>query len=148
MLRKLEISLPFLCTEPPGQCIRTPADVQKYVAEMENFPIESFAVLGLNVKNHLIAKPYITSGLTDGALISPREVCYWAIAMRAMALIIVHNHPSGNPEPSSTDVTITKQLLRACQLLDISMLDHIVIGRDGYSSMRESGLVDFSGNKS
>lgn len=109
--------------------------------------IEKFWVCCLNRKNRLLKAVEITSGTATCSLAHPREVFRAAIREGASAVICVHNHPSGDPAPSSADIQVTRQLREAAKALDISLLDHIVIGRaecdtfgKGYYSFREAGL--------
>jgi len=112
---------------------------------------EAFWVLLLDTKNRLIRQPVeISKGLLDASLVHPREVFREAIRSSCAAVILAHNHPSGDPSPSSEDIRITKQLVGAGQVVDIHVLDHVILGRstDGkeedYISLCESGLVNFS----
>lgn len=109
---------------------------------------EGFWVLCLHRKNRLKMLSKVTSGTATASLAHPREVFRLAVLSGACALICVHNHPSGDPSPSSADVQLTRKLRDAAETLDISLLDHVVIGRvgadplgRGYYSFREAGLV-------
>ena len=92
----------------------------------------------------------MTKGLLDASLVHPREVFQEAIRSACAAMVLVHNHPSGDPTPSAEDLRITKQLVAAGKIVDIRVLDHVVIGRPGagrdrdFVSMRESSIVEFS----
>ena len=131
---------------------RTPADVAALCAEIGQFSQEAFIVIDLNAKNNVIDKRLITLGLLDASLVHPREVFRGAIVNNAAAVVVVHNHPSGDPTPSAEDVRITRQLVEAGRILSIRVLDHVVIGRPdaigpgsvGFLSLRESGLVTFA----
>ncbi len=131
--------------------VRSPADVALLMREsVRPLEREVFWVLLLNAKNRLKMRPTIVSqGLLDASLVHPREVFQIAIRSGAAAVILVHNHPSGDPTPSAEDVRVTRQLAEAGAVVDIKVLDHIVIGKgggalpDAYVSMRESGLVTF-----
>ena len=101
--------------------------------------VESFQVLLLNVRKKLIRTEKISQGLLDTILVHPREVFRAAIAANAAGLVLVHNHPSGDPTPSEADIKVTRDLIRAGQLLKIEVLDHIVIGRPGFQSLRALG---------
>lgn len=98
---------------------------------------ERFAVLCLDVKNTLIAARVVTIGLATETLAHPREVFREVIKQGATRLIIAHNHPSGNVEPSPEDHQLTERLLQSAQILGIPLLDHIILGRDNFSSMRQ-----------
>ncbi|MBV5257707.1 JAB domain-containing protein [Synechococcus moorigangaii CMS01] len=97
---------------------------------------ERFAVLCLDVKNTLIATKVITIGLATETLAHPREIFREVIKHGATRLIIAHNHPSGNIEPSPEDLQLTERLLQSAQILGIPLLDHIILGRDNFSSLR------------
>ncbi|NTV30763.1 DNA repair protein RadC [candidate division WWE3 bacterium] len=91
----------------------------------------------LNARNELIKKKIITIGTLDASLIHPREIFSYALSFHAARIIIVHNHPSGNPEPSREDIIITKQLIKAGRLLGIELIDHVILGSNKYFSFRE-----------
>jgi DNA repair protein RadC len=102
---------------------------------------EMFYGLFLNNRHRVVEFAQISSGTIDGAAVYPREVVKQALAANAAAVIFAHNHPSGNPEPSQADVTITKRLKEALALLDIRVLDHIVVGHARCISLAERGLI-------
>jgi DNA repair protein RadC len=107
--------------------------------------VESFQVLLLNVRKRLIRAEKISQGLLDTILVHPREVFRAAIAANAAGVVLVHNHPSGDPTPSEADIKVTRDLIRAGQLLKIEVVDHVIIGRataeraKDFSSLRELG---------
>jgi DNA repair protein RadC len=107
--------------------------------------VESFQVLLLNVRKKLIRAEEISHGLLDTILVHPREVFRAAIAANAAGIVLIHNHPSGDPAPSDADIKVTRDLIRAGQLLKIEVIDHVIIGRatseraKDYSSLRELG---------
>jgi DNA repair protein RadC len=107
--------------------------------------VETFQVVLLNTRHRLIRVETISQGTLDTILVHPREVFKAAIAANAAALVLAHNHPSGDPAPSEADIKVTRDLIRAGQLLKIDVLDHIIIGRatrerpKDYSSLRELG---------
>jgi DNA repair protein RadC len=106
---------------------------------------ETFQVLLLNTRRRLIQQAKISDGTLDTLLVHPREVFKPAIAANAAALVLVHNHPSGDPTPSEADIKVTRDLIRAGQLLKIEVLDHIILGHRSeerpkdYVSLRELG---------
>jgi DNA repair protein RadC len=102
---------------------------------------EEFHVVLLDQKHHLIKTSQITVGLSDKSLVHPREVFKPAIQESASALILVHNHPSGDPTPSQEDRTITKELKSAADLLGLRLLDHIILGKDRVLSMAEEKIL-------
>ncbi len=107
--------------------------------------VETLQVLLLNTRRKLIRVEEISDGTLDTILVHPREVFKYAIAANAAAIVLAHNHPSGDPTPSEADVKVTRDLIRAGQLLKIDVIDHIIIGRatteraKDYSSLRELG---------
>jgi len=107
--------------------------------------VETFQVVLLNTRHRLIRVETISQGTLDTILVHPREVFKAAIAANAAALVLAHNHPSGDPAPSEADIKVTRDLIRAGQLLKIDVLDHVIIGRatseraKDYSSLRELG---------
>jgi DNA repair protein RadC len=107
--------------------------------------VETLQVLLLNTRKRLIRVDDITNGTLDTLLVHPREVFRAAIAANAASIVLVHNHPSGDPSPSEADIRVTRDLIRAGQLLKIEVVDHIIIGRAStdrakdYSSLRELG---------
>src|SRR5262249_22470583 len=92
-------------------------------------PVESFQVVLLNTRRRLIRVEQISQGTLDTLLVHPREVFKAAIAANAAAIVVAHNHPSGDPTPSEADIKVTRDLIRAGQLLKIDVLDHVIIGR-------------------
>jgi len=107
--------------------------------------VETLQVLSLNTRRKLIRIDEVTDGTLDTLLVHPREVFKTAIAANAAAIVLAHNHPSGDPTPSEADIKVTRDLIRAGQLLHIEVLDHIIIGRatpersKDYASLRELG---------
>lgn len=119
--------------------------LQPIATELE---IEKFWMIALNRKNHLIRISELTSGTASASLIHPREAYREAIRLGASAVIFAHNHPSGDPAPSSADIRVTHQLRDASRILDIDLLDHVIIGQIrkdpkglGFFSFSESGLI-------
>ena len=107
--------------------------------------VEEFQVLLLNTRKRLIRVDVISQGTLDTILVHPREVFRAAIAGNAASIILVHNHPSGDPSPSEADIKVTRDLIRAGQLLKIEVVDHVIIGRatdqrsKDYASLKELG---------
>ena len=101
---------------------------------------EHFLVIHLNTKNRVLAIETISVGTLDSSLVHPREVFRTAIKNSSASLILVHNHPSGEPYPSNEDLNITRRLKESGELLGIPILDHIIIGGNKYISLREEGL--------
>ena len=124
----------------------TPERVADLLRESNRtFQVESFQVVLLNTRRKLVRVEVISQGTLDTILVHPREVFKPAITANAAAIILVHNHPSGDPSPSEADIKVTRDLIRAGQLLKIEVLDHVILGRattdrpKDYVSLRELG---------
>lgn len=109
--------------------------------DMAHLTIERVRCLFLNVQNRLIADEIQSEGSLDEAAIHPREVIRRALDLGAAAIILVHNHPSGSPEPSRADIQITNRIAEAGRLLGITVHDHVIIGRQGHVSLKAKGLI-------
>ncbi len=109
--------------------------------DMAHLTVERVRVLYLDTKNRLIRDEHVSDGSIDEAAIHPREVIRRALDLGAAAIIIVHNHPSGSPEPSRADIQITNRIAEAGRLLGISVHDHVIIGREGHVSLKAKGLI-------
>lgn len=105
--------------------------------KMANLPQEHFLALYLDAKHKVIAEQTITKGILDAALIHPREVFHGAVKHLASAVIVVHNHPSGDPEPSAEDLEVTKRLVKTGEVMGIPLLDHMIIGKGKWWSWKE-----------
>ncbi len=103
--------------------------------------IEQFRLLFLDSKNRLIADEVHATGTIDETPVYPREVAKRALEHRAAALIVVHNHPSGDPTPSKADIAITREIAAALKALDIALHDHLILGRGKHTSFRSQGLL-------
>jgi DNA repair protein RadC len=125
-----------------GAPVRSPRDVvEVFGPRLEDLPVEEFHVAVLDSQHRLERDITVTRGILNSSLVHPREVFREAIAERAAAVILVHNHPSGDPTPSADDRQVTEQLVAAGRLLDIPVHDHIIIGRGRYTSFAEAGLL-------
>jgi DNA repair protein RadC len=102
---------------------------------------EQFRVLFLDKRNHLIADEVHQRGTIDHTPVYPRELVKRAIELDASAILIAHNHPSGDPTPSHADIEMTKAIIGACQTLGIIVHDHVVIGKHGHASFKALGLM-------
>ncbi|WCF05938.1 DNA repair protein RadC [Paenibacillus thiaminolyticus] len=128
--------------EAPLRSISKPEDVyQTVAADMSALDKEHFVIILLDSKNRIISIETISVGTLNSAIVHPREVFKPAITKGAASIICVHNHPSGDPTPSPEDICLTEILIDAGKIIDIDVLDHIVIGTEGYISLREQGLV-------
>jgi DNA repair protein RadC len=123
--------------------VRTPRDVYERMRfTMRDLPHEEFHVLLLNTQNEILRDLQVTRGTLDASLVHPREVFRAAIAEAAAGVILVHNHPSGDPTPSAEDRVVTRQLRDAGRLVGIEVLDHVIVGEGRYVSFVEAGLLD------
>jgi len=107
-------------------------------ADMEQLDREQVWILMLNVRNHLIHREVISVGSLDTSIVHPREIFKNCIKRSAAAVIIAHNHPSGDAAPSDDDIRMTKRIIEAGKIVGITVLDHVIIGRGEYISLRES----------
>ncbi|WP_413060320.1 RadC family protein [Sphingomonas carotinifaciens] len=110
-------------------------------ADMAHHGVERFRVLHLNTKNMLIRDEVMSKGSIDQAAVHVREVIRRAIDLNSSALILVHNHPSGDPSPSSADIEVTRNIAEAGRRLGIAVHDHLIIGTRGHVSLRSQGLI-------
>jgi DNA repair protein RadC len=108
---------------------------------MAHEPREQFRVLFLDVKNQLIADEVLNEGTVDRAPVYPREIARRALEVSAAAVILVHNHPSGDPKPSGADIAITREIVAAAEAVSVKVHDHLIVGRDGVSSFKSLGLL-------
>ncbi|TWH45161.1 DNA repair protein RadC [Sporomusa sp. KB1] len=121
--------------------IRGPQDVFERVIDMQHLPVEQFHVLYLNTKNGVIAEETVSQGTLNAALVGPRELFRRAVRLMTAIVILVHNHPSGDPTPSREDIALTKELAAAGDILGIAVADHLIIGKGRYVSFKEKGLL-------
>ncbi|HAD84808.1 MAG TPA: hypothetical protein DCG71_08210 [Brevundimonas sp.] len=108
---------------------------------LQHEPREQFRVLYLDKKNQLILDEIQNRGTVDHAPVYPREVVRRALELSASAMIIVHNHPSGDPTPSRADIDMTKQVIEAARALSLTVHDHLIVGREGVASFKQLGLM-------
>jgi DNA repair protein RadC len=121
--------------------VRSPADLANLlIPEMAYLEQEHLRVVLLNTKNQVLAAPEVYVGSLNTSVVRVAELFREAIRQNAAAVIVVHNHPSGDPTPSNEDVQVTRQIAEAGELLDIEVLDHLVIGHQRYISLKERGL--------
>jgi DNA repair protein RadC len=138
----LELGRRMLLAAPEDRfAVRSPADVaQLLMAEMAHLEQEHFRVLYLDTRNRLLGSETVYVGSLNASHIRVGEVFRDAVKRNCAAIIVVHNHPSGDPTPSPEDVEVTRQLVAAGNLLDIEVLDHLIIGQQRFVSLRERGL--------
>lgn len=122
--------------------IRSPADIfSLFGRRMGDLAVEEFRLLSLDTQNRIRQDRLITRGILNGSLVHPREVFRAAITDAAAGIVVIHNHPSGDPTPSDDDRAVTKQLADAGKLLNIPLYDHVVVGADSYFSFAEANLL-------
>jgi DNA repair protein RadC len=122
-------------------CVRSPEDVSTLVMEeMRYLDREQFRIVLLDAKNHILGVRIVSVGSLSSSIVHPREIFKEAIARSSAAIILVHNHPSGDPTPSQEDLEVTRRLVEAGRLLGIEVLDHIVVGDNRYVSFKEKGI--------
>lgn len=123
--------------------ISTPEDVVALCwPQMRGESREHFWALTLSTKNHLLRTVEVSVGSLNASIVHPRELFREAVAASAASIVVVHNHPSGDPTPSGADIQLTRRLIKAGDVMGIEVLDHVIIGDDGeHASMRELGLM-------
>ena len=123
-----------------GPAFRCASDVSEALSdELLGLDREQFVCCHLDVKNRLLSRELVSIGHLSSALVHPREVFKPAVALSAAAVIVAHNHPSGNPRPSGDDLELTARLDRCGELLGVALLDHLVVGDKEVTSIREYG---------
>jgi DNA repair protein RadC len=129
-------------TRPSAPVLRSPADGARHLlARYAGRPVETFGILALDVRHRLKREVVISVGCLTSSLVHPREVFQEAIASRAAAIVLFHNHPSGDPEPSAEDVALTRRLAAAGTLMGVEVLDHLVLGAGRWVSLKERGIL-------
>ena len=122
--------------------IREPEDVVRlFAARLRDLQVEEFHLLALDSQSQVLRDLLITRGLLNSSLVHPREVFRAAIAEAAAGIIVVHNHPSGDPTPSAEDRAVTRQLVEAGRLLDLPVYDHVIVAGDRFVSFASTGLL-------
>ena len=126
-----------------GCVLNRPADAaQIFGSILSSELIEVCGLLCLSTRHHLLAYHELSRGTIDGTVVHPRDVFRVALAVNARAVIVGHNHPSGDPTPTADDLAITKRLMEAGALIGIDLCDHIVVGQERrYASMKELGML-------
>jgi DNA repair protein RadC len=128
--------------QPPVVRIREPDDVARlFRGRLRDLQVEEFHLLALDSQSQVLREVLVTRGLLNSSLVHPREVFRAAIAEAAAGIIVVHNHPSGDPTPSAEDRAVTQQLAAAGRLLDLPLYDHVIIAGDRFVSFACAGLL-------
>jgi DNA repair protein RadC len=121
--------------------ITSPLDVYRLSMDLVSLYQEYFVVFFLNTKNRVLGRKTIFIGSLNTAIVHPREVFREAIQQSSAAIICVHNHPSGDPSPSHEDIEITRRLVETGRIIGIDVLDHVIVARDGFVSLKEKGMI-------
>lgn len=122
--------------------IKSPKEIASiFIPLLKDEPKEKFLVVSLNSANKIIKYDIISEGILNSSLVHPREVFKTAIENLAASIILAHNHPSGNSEPSPDDISVTKKIYEAGKILDIKVVDHVIIAGDNYFSMAENKFI-------
>jgi DNA repair protein RadC len=125
-----------------GPTFRTPEESARYLLpRYGSRPVETFGLLALDVRHRLKREAVVSVGCLTSSLVHPREVFQEAVVSRAAALVLFHNHPSGDPEPSAEDLALTRRLASAGGLMGIEVLDHLILGAGRYVSLKQRGIV-------
>ena len=121
---------------------QTPEDIAKYYMEsLRHLNVEKVILLCLNNQLHLLKECELSKGTINASLISPREIFIEALNAGAVHILLIHNHPSGDPSPSKADIQISKKVMEAGEMIDIHLLDHIIIGDHSYISLKEQKII-------
>jgi len=142
ILAALELGRRFASLTPADRpAVGSPGDVANLLmAEMSMLEQEHFRVVLLNAKNHVLGVQSVYIGNVDSAVVRPAEVFTEAVRRTCPRIVIVHNHPSGDPTPSPEDIDITRRIIEAGRVLDVEVMDHVIIGRGRFVSMKERRL--------
>lgn len=120
----------------------SPKDVFEYLRyDLSELKQEHFVGIYLDAKNNIISSKTLFIGSLSMSVVHPREVFNWAVRLSAASIIVVHNHPSGDPTPSQSDIEVTKAIKDAGVTMDIQLIDHIVIGKTEFISLKELGYI-------
>lgn len=122
------------------QCPNDIFNIAQNVIRASEYPEENLWLLTLDAKNNITGIFTVSTGSLNASIVHPREVFKRAVLQNAASIIICHNHPSGDPTPSPEDISTTKRIYNAGQILGIELLDHIIIGDNRYTSLKERGI--------
>jgi DNA repair protein RadC len=138
-----ELFAAYLAERMEGKdVLSSPGAVQEFVrVKLAGLPHEAFMVIYLNVKNRVIDHEILQEGTVDRAIVYPREIIKAALTHKAAGLILSHNHPSGEPDPSQEDRHLTRSVIEAARTVEIKVLDHLIVGKNGYFSFQENRLL-------
>ena len=141
-MKRLKVTISSESGPHPRSPLGDPEAVYQAMHDLVELNHEVFEILHLDVKHRLIARQTVAVGTLDRALVHPREVFTGALLNGSAAIILVHNHPSGDPSPSTQDSALTQRLAQGARILGIPILDHVVVAAEGFASLGRLGLVD------
>lgn len=139
-LREINVKYRFKEVDCPitGNTITEPSDVARLFDFLKYETKEVFVVVNLTNQHEINCYEVVATGTVNAVGVRPAEILRTAIIMNLNAVILIHNHPSGNPQPSQSDIQFTKRTVQAAKLLDINILDHLIIGLDSFNSLQQS----------
>ncbi|MEI5908363.1 DNA repair protein RadC [Bacillus spongiae] len=124
-----------------GIGIRSSEDAYTFLKDMQYLTQEHFVVLGINIKNEVLFRETVFIGSLNASIVHPRETFKHLIRRSCASAIVAHNHPSGNPQPSREDIEVTKRLNEVGKVVGIEILDHVIVGQEQYTSLKEKGYL-------
>lgn len=130
-----------LMRQEEDEVIKGPKDVYALAKDLQTAKKEHFVVFYLDARNRVLMKETISIGSLTASLVHPREVFQPAVGLSAASLILVHNHPSGDPRPSQEDLALTRRLVEAGRIMGIEVVDHLIVGHKTFVSLRDEGLL-------
>lgn len=141
ILREIEITYRFkdISCDITGRKLETPELIYKVFGFLKFEPKEKFIVVNLNNQHGIMNYEVVATGTVNSIQIRPVEVLRTAVIINAPAVVLIHNHPSGSPEASSADIHFTQKVIRAAELLNIKVLDHVIIGESDFYSLKQHG---------
>lgn len=143
ILREIEVRYKFVHSEchTTGKKLDAPHKVYSAFNFLRYEPKEKFVVANINNQNEIMNFEVVASGTVNQVSLRPSEVLRTAVIINAPAIILIHNHPSGVPTPSDSDIRFTQRIVDAAKILDIKVLDHVIIGESDYISLNKKGLM-------
>jgi len=144
---KVRVELVRESNAPPRHSVTSPLEVANLVSHLNKKDREYFLCIHLDSRNAVIGIEEVTIGSLNAALVHPREILKGALLNNAAGIILVHNHPSGDCDPSEDDIEITGRLTKACDIIGIEALDHIIVGAGKYFSFKEKNIMPKGGNE-
>ena len=138
----IELGAALAREDDPRPVLASPGEAARFLSPRYSLrALEVFGLLALDVRHRLTREVELSTGCLTASLVHPREVFKAALDARAAAVVLFHNHPSGDPEPSAEDLALTRRLAAAGTLLGVEVLDHVVLGAGRYVSLKERGMI-------